>query len=136
MFENAKNNIINLFKRFRIYIVVAIVGLALGFFLSKNMTNNHEYETIVQNLQESHKKELEEIQKATEEERKKYEENERKYKERMALIEKDYNESKSVLKEQKVAEVINIVKSYSGKPDQLAERFAKVTGFKVILPGD
>ena len=43
MFENAKNNIINLFKRFRIYIVVAIVGLALGFFLSKNVTNNHEY---------------------------------------------------------------------------------------------
>jgi flagellar motility protein MotE (MotC chaperone) len=121
-------------KKIGIYIVVAIIGIAFGVSLFKKKVK--EYENIVQKLQESHKKELDEIQKAREEERKKYEENERKYKERMEAIEKEYNETKKIFEERKASEVKKIVKVYGGKPDQLAEKFSKATGFRVVLPED
>jgi len=133
---NTVPKIINeLFKKIGIYIVTILVGIAFGFFLF-NKKNVVDYENVVQKLRESHKKELDEIQKVREEERKKYEENEKKYKEKMEIIEKEYNETKRAFEEQKVLEVKKIVKAYDGKPDKLAERFSKVMGFKVVLPED
>jgi 5-bromo-4-chloroindolyl phosphate hydrolysis protein len=121
----------NFFKKSGIYIALAL-AIILGISLFKKKVD--EYETIVQKMQESHQKELDEIEAARKEERKKHEENERAYKERMATIEKEYDEAKKALDEKKKKDVDGIVKKYYGKPDQMAERFAKVTGFKIILP--
>ncbi len=127
MFEDIKNFL----KRSWGYILAGLgVVLGLGFFRKKV----DHYETIVQKLHDSHQRELDEIKKSREEELKKYEENERKYQERMAIIEKEYENAKKELDDKKRTEVEKIVKKYSDKPDQLAQRLADVTGFKIIMP--
>ena len=90
----------------------------------------------MRSMQESHQKELDEIKKAREEERKGYEANERKYKERMAIIEKEYEEAKTAFEAKKQSTVKQVITVTGGKPDKLAERLAEVTGFKIIMPED
>ena len=121
------------FKKFWGFFVAGL-GVAAGFLLVKKKVEY--YDDVVQKLQDSHQKELDEIKMAQEEERQKYEENERKYKERMEIIEKEYETAKKELDEKKKSEVATIVRKYGDKPDQLAERLAQVTGFKIILPED
>ena len=129
MLENIKN----FFKKSWGYIVAGLsVVLGLMFFRKKV----DHYENIVQKLQESHQKQLNEIEAARKEERKKHEENERKYQERMALIEKEYETAKAELDEKKRKEIEGIVKKYGNQPDKLAQRLADVTGFKIIMPED
>lgn len=129
MLENIKN----FFKKSWGYIVAGLsVVLGLMFFRKKV----DHYENIVQKLQESHQKQLNEIEAARKEERKKHEENERKYQERMALIEKEYEAAKAELDEKKRKEIEGIVKKYGNQPDKLAQRLADVTGFKIIMPED
>jgi len=123
----------NFFKNSWGYIVAGI-GLIFGLTLFRKKVDH--YENIVQKLQESHQKELDEIKKARDEERKKYEENEKKFQERMAAIEKEYDTAKKELDEKKRKEIAGIVKSYGNQPDKLAQRLNDVTGFKIILPGD
>jgi len=123
----------NFFKNSWGYIVAGI-GLIFGLTLFRKKVDH--YENIVQKLQESHQKELDEIKKARDEERKKYEENEKKFQERMAAIEKEYDTAKKELDEKKRKEIEGIVKSYGNQPDKLAQRLTDVTGFKIILPED
>ena len=52
----------------------------------------------------------------------------------MEIIEKEYETAKKELDEKKKSEVATIVRKYADKPDQLAERLAQVTGFKIVLP--
>jgi len=106
---------------------VAIILL----FLKGN--NSADY---IKKMQDSHAKELEEVNKAREEERKKYEENEKRYQERMAVIEAQYQTAKKEFEDKKKAQAAKIVKNYGDKPVELAEKLAEVTGFKVILPED
>lgn len=127
------DNIKNFFKKFWTYLVAGL-GVALGVVLFKKKVDS--YENIVQKLQESHQKELDEIEAARKEERKKYEENEKKYQERMAVIEKEYTDAKKELDEKKRKEVEGIVRNYGNQPDKLAQRLAEVTGFKIIMPED
>jgi len=121
-------------KKSWVYIMIGIgIAAATTVILKKKVD---EYENVIQRMQTSHQEELDEIEEARKEERKKYEENERTYKERMATIQKEYDDAKKIFDEKKKSDVIDIVKKYNGKPDQLAERFSKVTGFKIILPED
>jgi hypothetical protein len=114
--------------------LVAALGVVLGLVFFRKKVDH--YENIVQGLQDSHQKELDEIKKARKEEREKYEENERKYQERMAIIEKEYETAKKELDEKKRKEVEGIVKKYGNQPNKLAEKLAEVTGFKIIMPQD
>lgn len=125
------DDIKNFFKRFWGYLAVAL-GAVLGIVFYKKKVD--VYENIVQKMQESHEKELNDIKKAREEEREKYEENERKYKERMAAIEKEYEAAKIEFDAKKRTAAEKIVRTYGNKPDKLAEKLAEVTGFKIIMP--
>lgn len=129
MFENIKN----FFKKSWGYLVAGL-GVVFGVMLFRKKVDH--YENIVQKLQDSHQKQLDEIEAARKEERKKHEENERKYQERMALIEKEYEAAKAELDEKKRKEIEGIVKKYGDQPDKLAQRLADVTGFKIIMPED
>jgi Skp family chaperone for outer membrane proteins len=129
MFENIKN----FFKKSWGYLVAGL-GVVFGVMLFRKKVDH--YENIVQKLQDSHQKQLDEIEAARKEERKKHEENERKYQERMALIEKEYEAAKAELDEKKRKEIEGIVKKYGNQPDKLAQRLADVTGFKIIMPED
>lgn len=113
---------------------VAGLGAIIGIIFFKKQTDS--YENIVQKLQESHEKELDEIKKAREEERKAYEENEKKYQERMAVITKEYEIAKKNLDEKKRKEIERIVRDYNDQPDKLAQKLAEVTGFVVVMPED
>jgi len=128
MLENIKA----FFKKSWVYITVGIGIVIAAVAIFKKKVD--EYENTIERMQASHQKELNEIEAARKEERKKHEENERAYKERMATIQKEYDDAKKIFDEKKKSGVIDIVKKYNGKPDQLAERFSKVTGFKIVLP--
>ena len=112
--------------------LAAGLSVALGLLFYKKKVD--VYETIVQKMQESHEKELNDIKKVREEERAKYEENERKYKERMATIEKEYETAKIEFDAKKKSAAEKIVRAYGDKPDKLAEKLAEVTGFMIIMP--
>lgn len=115
-------------------LIVVGGGIILGALFYKKKVD--VYESIMQKMQESHQKELDDIKKAREEERTKYEENEKKYKERMVAIEKEYEAAKIEFDARKKTAAEKIVKNYGSKPDKLAERLAEVTGFKIIMPED
>lgn len=117
-------------KHWGLLTVVVFVVLSIAFYKKKVDV----YESIMQKMQESHQKELDDIKKAREEERAKYEENEKKYKERMAVIEKEYETAKVEFEARKKTSTEKIIKSYGNKPDKLAEKLAEVTGFKIIMP--
>jgi len=113
-----------------------VAGLSVVFGLIIFRKKTDRYENIVQKLQDSHYKQLDEIEKARKEELAQREENERKYQERIVAIEKEYEKAKIEFDEKKRKQVDVIVKIYSAEPDKLAQRLAEVTGFKIIMPED
>ena len=129
MLENIKNFL----KKSWGYLIV-ICCAALGLILYKKKVDS--YENVVQKMQGFHQKELDEIKEARENERKKYEENERKYKERIQVVENEYESAKIAFDIKKKIAVEKIVRTYGNKPDQLAQKLAEVTGFKIIMPED
>jgi vacuolar-type H+-ATPase subunit H len=129
MLENIKD----FFKKFWGFFAAGL-GIAVGFLLVKKKEADDF--GFIQKLEDSHKKEIEEINKAREVERQQYEENEKKYKETMTAIQEQYEKAKKDLDEKKKTEVATIVRKYGNKPDQLAQKLSEVTGFKIILPED
>lgn len=114
-------------------VFVIILAVAAVVFMKEQ---NNESAAYIKQMQDSHAKEIEEVNKAREEERKKYEQNEIRYKERMAAIEAQYETAKKEFDEKKKNQAAKIMKDFGGKPVELAEKLAEVTGFKVILPED
>lgn len=112
-------------------VFVAIFGITALLLMKKKGDDSADY---IKQMQDSHAKEIEEVNKAREEERKKYAENEKKYQERMVVIENQYEAAKKEFDEKKKAQAAKLVKDYGDKPTELAEKLAEVTGFKVILP--
>ena len=104
----------------------------LGYLLYRKQ--NIDTSNQIKNIEEIHKKELDEILIARENEKKKFEENERKMNEQLHLIQKQYEESKKELDEVKRIEIKKLVQEYSDQPIILAQKLSDVTGFKVILP--
>lgn len=112
-------------------ILAAVLATSIVLFMLKS---NHDSSAYIKQMQESHAKELEEINKAREEERKQYEENEKKYKERMAAIEAEYETAKKEFDEKKKEQAAKLLRDFKGKPVELAKKLSEVTGYKVILP--
>jgi len=111
---------------------IAGFGIFAGILFFKK--KNDDSLEIIKQIQDSHTKEIQELNKIRDEERASYEENEKKYKDRMAVIEQQYEASKKIFDEKKKEEAKKIVKQYSDKPEELAKKLSEVTGFKVILP--
>jgi hypothetical protein len=126
-------NIEDFFKKFW-GLFVAGLGVIAGLLLVKK--KEADTTALIQSIEDSHKKEIEEINKAREAERQQYEENEKKYKATMAAIQEQYEKAKKDFDEKKKSEAATIVRKYANKPDQLAQKLAEVTGFKIILPED
>ena len=123
--------IVNFLKRFWIYFAIGL-GVILGasIFLKKD----NDYNDFIEKLQESYKKQLQEINDIRDQERAKYKENEQKYKETISLIEAEYEIMKQEFNDKKKKEVEKIVKKYDNKPNELAQKLSEITGFKIILP--
>lgn len=128
-FSTKTNNFVK--KHWGVFVAV-FATMAVLFMFKKN----NDSAAYIKQMQESHTKELEEVNKAREEEHKKYLENEKKYQDRMAVIEAQYETAKKEFDEKKKAQAAKLVKNYGDKPTELAEKLAEVTGFKVILPED
>lgn len=123
------------FKRYWSHLLVGIFvfsTMIFSYLFYKKKMLDHDQ--IIHSLQESHAKELDDMRKIREEERSKYEENEKKYKEKLQQIEEDYKKAKQELEEKKKTRVEKMVKTYAGKPDELAKKMSDVTGFNLVLP--
>jgi len=126
-------NIEDFFKKFWGLFVAGFGVIACFLFVKKKEADTTD---LIQSIEDSHKKEIEEINKAREAERQQYEENEKKYKATMVAIQEQYEKAKKDFDEKKKAEAATIVRKYANKPDQLAQKLAEVTGFKIVLPED
>ena len=85
-------------------------------------------------MRDSHRKELDDIEKERILERSRYEQNEKKYLEDLAIIQEKYEKAKIDLDEKKKKEIEDILKTYGNRPDELAKKLSEVTGFKIVLP--
>lgn len=118
-------------KKFWGYLVAG-VGIVVGLFLFKRKTTTYELQ--IDDLRNSHKKQIEDINNARDAERKQYEENERRYQEALKAIQKKYDDAKKDLDDKKKSDIKEIVDKYGKRPDVLAQKLSEVTGFKIVLP--
>jgi len=120
------------FLKFWGYFVIAGIAIVICLFLFKK--NSDDSLTFVKRIQDSHNKELEELNKIRIEELLSYKDNEKKYKEQLISVEEKHEESKKIFSENKKEEVIKITKKYNDKPEELTKKLAEITGFKIVFP--
>ena len=120
-------------KKFWGYIVTG-VGIILGLFLFKKKSD--DYQVNIDDLKNTHTKEINKINEARIAERKQYEENEKRYQKALAEIQKKYDDAKQDLDKKKKDDIKEIIEKYGTRPDVLAEKLSEVTGFKIVLPED
>jgi hypothetical protein len=113
--------------------IAAGVAALIGFFLVRK-SEETTASVPFKDIQDSHTKEIEEVKQTVAVETKQLAENEAKHDVIVAQIEAQHVEAKKTFDEKKKAEVKQIVKDYANKPEELANKLAEVTGFKVILP--
>ena len=118
-------------KKFWGYFVAGF-GIIVGIFLFKKKTDS--YDSTIRDMRDSHRKELDDIEKERILERSRYEQNEKKYLEDLAIIQEKYEKAKIDLDEKKKKEIEDILKTYGNRPDELAKKLSEVTGFKIVLP--
>ena len=120
------------FLKFWGYFVIVGIAIVICLFLFKK--NSDDSLTFVKRIQDSHNKELEELNKIRIEELLSYKDNEKKYKEQLISVEEKHEESKKIFSENKKEEVIKIIKKYNDKPEELTRKLAEITGFKIVFP--
>lgn len=108
-----------------------ITGTVVGYVLFRR--REISFVDDYRQIQEAHRAELLKIEEARQEERKQHEENENRLKNTLDAVQKQYDEQKKQLNQKKKAEVEQIVKDYSNKPEELAKQLSAVTGFTIIL---
>jgi aspartyl/asparaginyl-tRNA synthetase len=91
--------------------------------------NSDKLSEVLENTKESHRKELEVIEKSHQEEIKKREEATLKYKETLSVVEKKYNDANRELTSKKRKEVEKVIKENANDPEEITKRLAEITGF-------
>lgn len=119
-------------KKYWSYILFIVIALFAIFFGSKTFTFSEELKKI-RDIYDNEIKQIDEIRTT---EKLQHKENQKKFNDRMAIIEKNYEQQQKTLDDKKRKEVETIVKNYSDKPIELAEQLKNATGFTIIMPKD
>lgn len=90
----------------------------------------------IMDIQKNHDEEIEKINAARDEEKRQHAANVKRLQDAMDTIQRQYDEAKRVLEEEKKKQIKDIVTQYGNDPVGLSEKLSEVTGFKVILPED
>ncbi len=85
---------------------------------------------------ETHRKEVETIDRIHAEEIKKRNQALVTFHKRMAAIEMEYADQQKELDQHKLKEIEKLVKANADDPTELTKRIAEATGFEFVLPGD
>jgi uncharacterized protein HemX len=111
-------------------VVAGIVGLVL--LRRKDTSFSDDYRKI----QEAHDQELKKIQDARSTERRELDANQHQLDKKLDQVEQQHQQQVKELDAEKQRVVDQIVVEHGNDPDALAERLAKSTGLKVIMPED
>jgi len=109
-----------------------VIALFAIFFGSKTFTFSEE----LKKIRDIYDNEIKQIVEIRTTEKLQHKENQKKFNDRMAIIEKNYEQQQKTLDDKKRKEVETIVKNYSDKPIELAEQLKNATGFTIIMPKD
>jgi len=119
-------------KKYWSYILFIVIALFAIFFGSKTFTFSEE----LKKIRDIYDNEIKQIVEIRTTEKLQHKENQKKFNDRMAIIEKNYEQQQKTLDDKKRKEVETIVKNYSDKPIELAEQLKNATGFTIIMPKD
>ena len=114
------------------WVFLAIAGFIIYKLVFKQPTG--DIAEVLAEIQKKHEEELKAIKEADERRMKAYEENSRKLQERLTEIERQYAAAQQELDDKKRKELTKILEESHNDPDELAQRLADATGFRIILP--
>ena len=108
-----------------------LVGAAIPILIMIITRKSGNISKILEVASDSHKKEVDAINKSHEEEIRKREEALRKYEETVLLIEEKYKEENRVLEEKKKKEIKKLIEKNSQDPEEITRRISEITGFTI-----
>jgi hypothetical protein len=105
------------------------VGMAIPLVVWILSRNSSGLDEILEKTNESHRKEVEAIDRAHAEEIQKREEALEKHGRAMAEVEKKYQDANKELTSKKRREVEHVIKKHADDPDEITRRLSEITGF-------
>jgi uncharacterized membrane protein (DUF106 family) len=112
--------------------LVLVTVVVQSYFLFSYHRQTIDTTRRIDEIQQIHQREMEEIQKARDEETKKKLENERVLNERLAVIQGQYETLRKEFDETRTAKVKEIVKKYGDDPEALAKKMSETLGFEIV----
>lgn len=112
--------------------IALVVAMVSTYLLLRRQTV--DFGRQIQDIQDRHQKELEEIKQAHDEEARRLAENERKLTVRLEQIQKQFDAAQHQLDAEKKSQVAELVREYGDQPSVLAQKLSDVTGFTIVLP--
>ena len=106
-----------------------LVGMTIPLVIWLLSRDYGKLDKVLQKTKETHKKEVDAIEKAHQEEIQKREESLRKYKETLSEVEKKYKDANKQLTAKKRKEVEKVLKQNEDDPEEITRRLAEITGF-------
>lgn len=113
-------------------IIAVVVAFVAGYLLFRRQ--NADLTKQLDEIRKQYMREINDLQSAHDAEIRKREENERRLEQRLSDIQRQYDEAKRKLDDEKKKQVVEILEKYGDDPDELARRLSETTGFTVIIP--
>ena len=108
-----------------------LVGMFIPLVIWILSRDSGKLDEILEKTKESHKKEVDAIEKAHQEEIQKREEALEKCKKTLSEVEKKYKDANKELSSKKRKEVEKVLKENSQDPDEITRRLSEITGFNL-----
>lgn len=118
-------------KKYWAYVALVVGAIVSAVLLKQQQTSVADQ---LKQVNDAHAAELKQINDAREAEEKQHLLDEQQLQTTLVSVEKQYDDQKKQLDDQKRAEVIAIVKQYGDDPVALAKKLSDATGFEIILP--
>jgi len=119
------------FKKYWMYIAPVIL-IAIMYFQNSRKTDS--LIKMIDDIKVSHDAEIKAIQEAHQQEINELEINEKIFEQRMITVEKQFEDAKQKLNDEKKAEIQDLLKKYGDDPDELARQLSDIAGFSVYVP--
>lgn len=113
------------------YFLIA-AAFILGMLVYRRTTV--DFSRQLKEIQDRQREEIDEIRRAYDNELKQKEENERRLQDRIEKIQRQFEDAKQTLDDEKQKQVKDLVEKYGDDPVVLAQKLSQLTGFIVVIP--
>lgn len=108
-----------------------LVGVAIPILVMLIFRRSADVSKLLETARDSHKKEVDAINKSYEDEIKKREEALKKYEETISQIEEKYKKENKTLESKKKKEIKKLIEKSEQDPDEITRKISEMTGFTI-----